>query len=459
MRLLQPEYIATKFEVTPQYITKLLRLGKIKGQKVGKQWVIDENIVNDPMFWFDIRNDIPDKMCQKTLTNKPIALSFFSGAMGLDIGISKAGFDVRLCSEIEPNSRKTISINEPQVGLIGDILMYPADQIRKMANIPENLEIDLVCGGPPCQSFSTAGNRGSVKDNRGNLLLTFIDKIFDLQPKYAIIENVRGLLSAKIDDVDSKKRKSNNSTGSVINYIVDKLTKGGYGVSFNLYNSANYGAPQKRERVIIICSKDKKIAPYLEPTHSDSESFNLPKWRTFKEVVEDLNESAMNYIQFPQKRLKYYEFLTAGQYWKHLPVDLQKEALGTSYYLGGGKTGFLRRLAWDQPSPTLVTNPTMPATDLCHPEKNRPLSIEEYKRVQEFPDDWVIYGKLLEQYRQIGNAVPVSLGYAAGLHILKLLNNEPIINFDGFKYSRYNFTNQNSYNKNTSIEALSLNLL
>ena len=89
-----------------------------------------------------------------------------------------------------------------------------------------------------------------------------------------------------------------------------------------------------------------------------------------------------------------------------MPQKLQKEALGNSYYAGGGKTGFLRRLAWDKPAPTLVTDPSMPATDLAHPELNRPLSIEEYKRVQEFPDDWKLAGNLRYQYKQIGNAVP-----------------------------------------------------
>ena len=118
--------------------------------------------------------------------------------------------------------------------------------------------------------------------------------------------------------------------------------------------------------------------------------------------------------------------LKPGQNWRNLPVDLQKEALGKSYYAGGGKTGFLRRLAWEKPSPTLVTHPAMPATDLAHPEEDRPLSIEEYRRLQEFPNSWKFAGPLVQQYKQVGNAVPHSLGKSLGQHLIKYLNGEKI---------------------------------
>jgi DNA (cytosine-5)-methyltransferase 1 len=117
--------------------------------------------------------------------------------------------------------------------------------------------------------------------------------------------------------------------------------------------------------------------------------------------------------------------MTWAKYWKYLPEELQREALGKSYFSGGGKTGFLRRLAWDKPSCTLVTAPNMPATDICHPTERRPLSIEEYKRIQQFPDHWEVCGSLKDQYRQIGNAVPVGLGEAVGRAILRHMAGEP----------------------------------
>ncbi|MDA8491810.1 DNA cytosine methyltransferase, partial [Kluyvera sp. Awk 3] len=188
----------------------------------------------------------------------------------------------------------------------------------------------------------------------------------------------------------------------------------GYSCSFELYNSANFGVPQTRERVVMMCSRDGRKIPYLEPTHSQTGSFNLPLWKTFSETVAELDGVNHTHLEFPEKRKKYYRLLGPGEYWKNLPVELQMEALGKSFFSGGGKTGFLRRLAWDRPSPTLVTHPAMPATDLAHPEELRPLSIEEYKKLQQFPDNWVIEGKLLDQYKQLGNAVPVGLGYAIG---------------------------------------------
>ena len=115
----------------------------------------------------------------------------------------------------------------------------------------------------------------------------------------------------------------------------------------------------------------------MSPTHSEHGEFGLKKWNTFKFAAKGLHNIKHDFVKFPESRLKYFRKLKEGQNWKNLPKALQKEALGNSYYAGGGKTGFLRRLGWNKPSPTLVTDPTMPATDLAHPEKNRPLSIQE----------------------------------------------------------------------------------
>jgi DNA (cytosine-5)-methyltransferase 1 len=129
--------------------------------------------------------------------------------------------------------------------------------------------------------------------------------------------------------------------------------------------------------------------------------------------------------------------LSAGQNWRDLPLEKQAEALGKSFFAGGGKTGFLRRLSWDKPSPTLVTHPAMPATDLGHPEEDRPLSIQEYLRIQEFPKTWRVSGSLIDQYRQIGNAVPTSLGKAIGKLLLAHDQGKRIREYEGFLYSRY----------------------
>jgi DNA (cytosine-5)-methyltransferase 1 len=231
--------------------------------------------------------------------------------------------------------------------------------------------------------------------------------------------------------------------GGALHFILSVIQQAGYAYTFNLYNAANFGSPQVRERVVIVCSRDGKKAPYLPPTHSETGAHGLHRWKTFREATSDIREH--HHINFPEKRLMYYRMLKEGQNWRSLPDDLQKEALGNAYFAGGGKTGFLRRLSWDKPAPTLVTHPAMPATDLAHPEEDRPLSIEEYKRLQEFPDDWQVAGPLIEQYRQIGNAVPVSLGTAIGKLILQLLRDEPVESIPGFRYSRYRHTSDSEW--------------
>ena len=303
-----------------------------------------------------------------------------------------------------------------------------------------NEKVDLIVGGPPCQAFSTAGKRLSINENRGVVFIKFLEIIKKLKPTYFVIENVRGLLSVPLKHVPHRKRKGKlklrEEKGGTLKFILDYLNKCGYKVSFNLYNSANFGTPQVRERIVIVGNKKEKL-PYLFPTHSEHGNYGLKSWNTFKSAVKGLHNINHDFVKFPEYRIKYYKKIKEGQNWKSLPISLQKEALGSSYFAGGGKTGFLRRLGWNKPSPTLVTDPTMPATDLAHPELNRPLSIQEYKRIQEFPDNWKLSGSLRNQYKQIGNAVPVSLGKAIGKLIVNHALRKKIRVINNFKYSRY----------------------
>ncbi|HDR1580036.1 TPA: DNA cytosine methyltransferase [Pasteurella multocida] len=370
-------------------------------------------------------------------------ISFFSGALGLDLGLEKGGLNPLLFCEVDKHCQQTIKKNKPNVPLVGDIREQTAEKILEiLSQSGKNQKIDLVVGGPPCQAFSTAGARKSFEDDRGNVFLHFLKIATDLKPKYIVIENVRGLLSATYSPSNKESKK-----GSALEYIVNFLEEKGYQVSFNLYNAANFGVPQIRERVVIIASSTGSKVPYLQPTHEENSKFDLKPWRTLKDTILDIPaEKNLACAAFPEKRLKYYRLLTAGQNWKNLPLELQKEAMGKSFELGGGKTGFLRRLDWNKPSPTLVTSPTMPATDLAHPVEDRPLSVAEYARIQQFPDHWVFSGKLTEQYKQIGNAVPCGLGFAIAKAILNHHQGiEPTQKFEGFKYSRYKFTNEKNW--------------
>jgi DNA (cytosine-5)-methyltransferase 1 len=446
-------------KITPQQVRNLCRSKKLPCEKISGSWVLYEHEIYN---YYDnsscgtAENQASYYTNEEVLSKtKPIALSFFSGAMGLDLGLEQAGFEVLLSCEIDNACRKTILKNKPQIALIDDINNYSAKEIRELAKLAPNDEIDLVVGGPPCQTFSTAGKRKGLDDERGNVFLKFLEVAIELAPKFIVIENVRGLLSAPLKHRPHNQRgigftsltPEEEEKGGVLFHVLQKLRKEGYGVNFNLYNSANFGTPQKRERVVVVCSRDGKKLPYLVPTNSENELFNLPKWRSFKEAMNGSKIDKHHHLEFPEKRLKYYRKLKAGQYWKHLPPELQKEALGKSYYAGGGKTGFLRRLSWDDPSPTLVTHPAMPATDLAHPTEDRPLSIEEYKKIQEFPDSWQIEGSLIEQYKQIGNAVPRSLGTAIGKLLIDYMNNRKIKVYKDFNYSRYKNTDEIKWEK------------
>jgi DNA (cytosine-5)-methyltransferase 1 len=440
---------AKKLNLSEQYARKLCTQGKIAAQKVGSSWIILENEIDKYLENCNKRN-ITNHSSKKSKGSKPIALSFFSGAMGLDIGIEKAGFDILLACEWDKYCRQTIEKNLPEIALLSDINVYSASDIRKAAGLRAKDDIDLIMGGPPCQAFSTAGKRKGFNDLRGNVFLKYIELALELNPKFIVIENVRGLLSCPMEHRPHKHRgteypdlREDELKGGALNFIINLLEKSGYGYSFNLYNSANFGTPQIRERVILICSRDGKNPPFLQPTHSAYRSSGLKKWKTVRGSIGRIKKH--HHINFPEKRLKYYRLLKAGQNWRDLPLELQKEALGKSFYAGGGKTGFLRRLAWDKPSPTLVTHPAMPATDLAHPEQDRPLSIEEYKKIQEFPQSWKLEGPLLEQYKQIGNAVPVSLGYAVGKLIKNLIEGKKVPNIEGFEYSRYKNTSDREW--------------
>jgi DNA (cytosine-5)-methyltransferase 1 len=437
-----------------QYVRKLLRLGELGGERIGSRWIVSAESVGEYRTTGSKQfpSTIPDHGRRSFKQPTLKALSFFSGCMGLDLGLEKEGIDVLLACEVDAAARKTIETNRPDMALLGDIQNYSAAEIREKAGLTPTEEIDVIVGGPPCQAFSSAGKRQGFSDDRGNVFLTFIDLIIELNPRFAVIENVRGLLSAPLQHRPHERRGKqfpplslDEQRGGALRCVIQRLKQAGYGVSFNLYNSANFGSPQQRERVVIICSRDGAKMPYLIPTHANKGLYDLPPWRSLKEALSGLPKADHHFVKFPEKRLQYYRLLKPGQYWRDLPVELHQAALGASYHAGGGKTGFYRRLAWDKPSPTLVTHPAMPATDLAHPELDRPLSIEEYKRIQEFPDDWVIEGKLVDQYRQVGNAVPCSLGRAIARLLIAHLNGDTISSYPEFPYSRYHNTDDVSW--------------
>lgn len=430
--------VAGQLKVTPQYVRKLIKEGKLNAARMGSQWVVKPEDLETYRREYHVLVEPDDHPRRGGALPGIVALSFFSGAMGLDLGMRIGGIPALLACECNKYCRMTIEKNEPGMALIGDINDYDADEILRLAGIPANRKVDVIFGGPPCQAFSTAGARRALSDERGNVFLRYISIIEQIRPTYIVIENVRGLLSAEYPYGDLQEKIK----GGALCIILDRLEAVGYTMTFELYNAANFGAPQIRERVVMIGKLGGGKVAHLSPTHDQNGRWGLEKWRTLADAVHGLAPSEQHYIEFPEKRLKFYRMLKAGQYWKDLPADVLEEAMGSKLHLGGGKTGFYRRLRFDRPSPTLVTDPTMPATDLCHPTQNRPLSVEEYARIQEFPDGWVICGPIKEQYRQIGNAVPIKLGEAIARTLLADMLGQPLPQIPRFPYSRYKNTSE-----------------
>jgi DNA (cytosine-5)-methyltransferase 1 len=359
---------------------------------------------------------------------EPTVISLFSGAMGLDLGLEAAGFRTAVTVEINPFAVRTMQENKPNLPVIHrGIEETSTQEILQKAGLKIG-QATLVVGGPCCQSFSTAGKRQSISDERrGSLFKHFTRVVAEAKPRFFIMENVKGILSAAVRHRPLKQRGAGFSPlaqeeelGSALKVICAELDKLGYHTIYKLINCADYGVPQKRNRVLFIGSRDGEDIKFPEPSHSKNGK-NGKKWISLRQALAPLKNKVPEYIPFAEERAKYLALLKEGQYWTSLPEKMHEAALGGAYDSWGGRCGFCRRLAWDDPSPTLVTTPTARATTLCHPEELRPLSIQEYARLQGFPAKWKFSGNLQQRYCQIGNAVPVKIGEVIGKMILNVM--------------------------------------
>lgn len=385
--------------------------------------------------------------------NKYKIISLFSGAMGLDLGLRKAGrFEVLACVEKEEVFCNTIRANIDYGNLTEKLIIYEID-IKELD--PNRLlsdlgikpgELDVLVGGPPCQSFSTAGKRGTIQDLRGTLLWDFMRFIKILQPKIFLMENVRGLMSAALKHRPIAQRPDKGgpplmpeeAPGSVVHLFAQELqnfSKAPYHMDCFEVNAVNYGAPQLRERALFIGNRFNEIIDFPNPTHGrssmpkqqlslfDINNEDLFPWRTLGDVIKNLYEDNPVIMDFSPRKKKYLSLVPPGGNWRHLPESLQKESMGKAFSAKGGRSGWWRRLCYDLPCPTLVTMPNHASTSLCHPDEVRALTVREYCRIQEFPDEWIVCGTPAQQYAQIGNAVPVRLGEVAGNIIAGALDN------------------------------------
>lgn len=329
------------------------------------------------------------------------SIELFAGAGGLAIGLEQAGFHAIALNEWDKHACKTLRLNRPHWNVLeGDIHHIDFTPFKG---------VDFLSGGFPCQAFSYAGNQLGFEDTRGTLFFEFARAIKECQPQVFLGENVRGLME-----------HDNGRTLSTIKRVIHDL---GYTlIEPTVLKAIFYRVPQKRERLMLVGIRND-LMPFAD--------FRWPTPYKRICVLRDALKAGELYSvdvppsegqQYPKRKAEILGLVPQGGYWRDLPDALQREYMQGSYFLGGGKTGMARRLAWHLPSLTLTCSPAQKQTERCHPEESRPLTVREYARIQTFPDAWQFSGSVGSQYKQIGNAVPVNLALAMGRRLIALLN-------------------------------------
>ena len=331
-----------------------------------------------------------------------VAVELFAGAGGLALGLEKAGFATAAFIEYDKDAAATLKTNRPCWNVIcDDIANISSLNLNEYFNLDVG-ELDLLSGGAPCQAFSYAGKRLGLEDARGTLFYHYALFLQKLQPKVFLFENVRGLLS--------------HDKGRTYKTILQVFADSGYDIQRQLLNAWDYDNAQKRERLITIgIRRDLRDKLFI----------NFPKPHAYKPVLRDVLQNVPHSegAQYSDYKRRIFKLVPPGGYWRDIPQDIAKEYMKSCWYMGGGRTGILRRMSMDEPSLTVLTSPSQKQTERCHPLEPRPFSIRENARIQSFPDDWHFCGNVSSQYKQVGNAVPVNLAFYIAQEIRKGLEN------------------------------------
>lgn len=343
-----------------------------------------------------------DKEMNVTPKRDFTSVELFAGAGGLALGMHKAGFKHILLNENDKTACQTLRRNHPEWNVC-------ENDIHNVDFTPLEGKVDFLSGGFPCQAFSYAGKKGGLNDTRGTLFFELARAVKEIKPKVFMGENVKGLLS--------------HDNGKTLELIRRSIAELGYTlVEPRVLKAIMFQVPQKRERLILIAIRND-IAEKVRFRWPDPFRRVMTLRDAFMAGELYNNDVPKSEGQiYPEKKRRVLEMVPEGGDWRYLPENIQKEYMGASYYLGGGKTGMARRLSMDEPSLTLTCAPAQKQTERCHPIETRPLTIREYARIQTFPDDWIFEGNITSQYKQIGNAVPVNLAWAIGRSLIRLFN-------------------------------------
>lgn len=319
----------------------------------------------------------------KKVSKSPKIISLFSGCGGLDLGFHQEGYETVWANDFDHWACETFKKNIGDVIVEGDI-----EQIDPYDNtsIPD---CDIVLGGFPCQDFSMIWKRPGLDGERGNLYKSFLRVVDAKKPKVFVAENVKGLLTA-----NNKK---------AIKQIVSDFEKiaPGYNVKVKLYNFADYGVAQLRERILIVGIRSDIDFDFEhpEPTHSGKNEDLLPHV-TAGQALANIPNDAKNMEQqnLSPKTVEKLKLISAGGNFTDIPKD-------HPLYVKGMISHVYRRIHPDQPSKTIIAAGGGGTWGYHYPEP-RSLNNRERARLQSFPDDFEFVGTMTQVRKQIGNAVP-----------------------------------------------------
>ena len=338
-------------------------------------------------------------------------LSLFTGAGGLDIGFHNAGFDILACVEIEEKYCKTLAVSANQDKFLGkDAIIHNVDICEFDVTPYINQNIQCIIGGPPCQTFSAAGRRAGgvigTQDNRGQLYSAYINIIEKIKPKVFVFENVYGLVSA--------------NGGEDWAEIKSEFREIGYNLKYEILDAADYGVPQHRERLFLIGTKNDEFQFPLPLYGPDS------KLGTKYVSVNDAIKTLQNPKEKNGKGL--------GGLYGHLLPDVP-EGLNYAFFtaeMGHPEPVFawrskfhdlLYKVNRNEPCRTIKANPGK-FTGPLH-WKNRHFTIDELKRLQTFPDNYILIGSYKQILEQIGNSVPPKLAEVIAESVKEQLFTKP----------------------------------
>lgn len=357
------------------------------------------------------------------------AIDLFCGAGGLSEGLRQAGFHVLAGNDYDECAGATYAATHREARFLGGPIQNVSSEALMRAAGVKRGQLDVLAGGPPCQAYSVYNHQRGMHDERSLLFHEYLRAVNDLQPRWVVMENVMGILSA--------------GHGAAVSAILAGFKKLGYEIDYRILKAEQFGVPQERRRVVFIGNRTGEPIIFPEPTHGPG----LLPYVTVADAISDLprlkngeswtsnayasaassqfqaelradspgvrNHSAPKLAQINEERMRY---IPPGGSWRDIPIDLLPRGMKAARRCDHTKR--YGRLEWGGLSSTILTKCDVHWGAYIHPEQDRSLTVREAARFQSFPDWFTFEGSKTEGFVQVGNAVPPMLGRAIGQALL-----------------------------------------